>query len=68
MEHTDCCFLFDNEALYGISTRSLGIEKPNYESINRLIAQVISTCFWNRLWQTINFILLIVNFEPDFFI
>ena len=52
MEHTDCCFLFDNEALYGISTRSLGIEKPSYESINRLIAQVISTWFRNSLCRT----------------
>ena len=52
MEHTDCCFLFDNEALYGISTRSLGIEKPSYESINRLIAQVISTLFRNSLCRT----------------
>ena len=43
MEHTDCCFMFDNEALYGISNRFLGVEKPNYESINRLIAQVISS-------------------------
>ena len=41
MEYTDCCFLFDNEALYDICDRSLGIEKPSYESINRLIAQVI---------------------------
>ena len=43
MEHTDCCFLFDNEALYGICNRSLDMEKPSYESINRLIAQVISS-------------------------
>ena len=40
MEYTDCCFLFDNEALYDICCQSLAIEKPNYESINRLIAQV----------------------------
>ena len=43
MEHTDCCFLFDNEALYDICDRSLGIENPGYESINRLIAQAISS-------------------------
>ena len=29
MEHTDCCFLFDNEALYSICNRSLDMEKPN---------------------------------------
>ena len=43
MEQTDCCFLFDNEALFGICNRSLDMEKPSYESINRLIAQVISS-------------------------
>ena len=40
MKHSDCCFLFDNEALYNICNQSLAIEKPNYESINRLVAQV----------------------------
>ena len=34
--------MFDNEALYDICTRSLDVEKPSYESINRLIAQVES--------------------------
>lgn len=42
MEYTDCCFMFDNEALYDICTRSLNVENPSYESINRLIAQVES--------------------------
>ena len=42
MDYTDCCFMFDNEALYDICTRSLDVEKPTYESINRLIAQVES--------------------------
>ena len=42
MDFTDCCFMFDNEALYDICTRSLDVEKPSYESINRLIAQVES--------------------------
>ena len=40
MRYSDCCFLFDNEALYDICYQSLAIEKPSYESINRLIAQV----------------------------
>jgi len=33
----------DNEAIYDICRRSLGIEKPNYTNLNRLIAQVISS-------------------------
>ena len=39
-ERSDCVFLFENEALYDICHRSLGVERPTYESINRLIAQV----------------------------
>ena len=52
MEFTDCCFMFDNEALYDICTRSLDVEKPTYGSINRLIAQVEYKNFkpaWNSV-------------------
>ena len=40
MNTTDCVFMFDNEALYDICYRHLFIEKPNYNSLNRLVAQV----------------------------
>jgi tubulin alpha len=43
LEHTDVAFLLDNEAIYDITKRSLGIEKPTYRNLNRLIAQVISS-------------------------
>jgi len=43
LEHTDCAFLLDNEAIYDISKRSLGIARPTYQNLNRLIAQVISS-------------------------
>lgn len=43
LEHTDCTFTLDNEALYDVCTRSLGITHPSYENLNRLIAQVISS-------------------------
>jgi len=33
----------DNEAIYDICRRSLGIEKPTYTNLNRLISQVISS-------------------------
>ena len=39
LEHSDCSFMVDNEAIYDICRKSLGIERPDYENLNRLIAQ-----------------------------
>jgi len=39
LEHSDCSFMVDNEAIYDICRRNLGFERPNYENLNRLIAQ-----------------------------
>jgi len=43
MEHSDVAFMVDNEALYDICKRNLGIERPSYTNLNRLIAQCISS-------------------------
>jgi tubulin alpha len=43
LEHSDCSFMVDNEAIYDICRRNLGIERPNYENLNRLIAQGTSS-------------------------
>jgi len=43
LEHTDVAFMLDNEAIYDICRRSLGIARPSYTNLNRLIAQVISS-------------------------
>ncbi len=43
LEHTDVEFLIDNEAIYDVCRRNLGIERPTYTNLNRLIAQVISS-------------------------
>jgi len=43
LEHSDCCFMVDNEAIYEICTRNLGVERPTFNNINRLIAQVVSS-------------------------
>merc|ERR1712241_1292224 len=43
LEHSDCAFMVDNEAIYDICRRSLDIERPTYTNLNRLIAQVISS-------------------------
>lgn len=39
LEHSDCSFMVDNEAIYDICRRNLGLERPNYVNLNRLIAQ-----------------------------
>ena len=43
LEHTDVAFMLDNEAIYDICRKNLGIERPTYTNLNRLIAQVISS-------------------------
>merc|ERR1719474_658938 len=43
MEHSDVAFMVDNEALYDIYRRNLGIERPTYTNLNRLLAQCISS-------------------------
>lgn len=43
MEHTDCTFIVDNEAIYDICKRNLNIERPTYNSLNRIIGQVVSS-------------------------
>jgi tubulin alpha len=35
--------MLDNEAIYSICKKSLGIERPTYSNLNQLIAQVISS-------------------------
>jgi len=43
LEHTDVAFMLDNEAIYDICKNGLGLERPTYTNLNRLIAQVISS-------------------------
>ena len=31
LEHSDCAFMVDNEAIYDICRRNLDIERPNYK-------------------------------------
>lgn len=42
LEHSDCTFMVDNEAIYDMC-KNLGIERPEYADINRIIAQVVSS-------------------------
>lgn len=43
LEHSDCTFMVDNEAIYDMCRRSLDIARPTYDNLNRLIAQVVSS-------------------------
>merc|ERR1712035_258984 len=43
LEHTDCAFMVDNEAIYDICRTKLGVERPSYSNLNRMISQVVSS-------------------------
>nr|CAD7256184.1 unnamed protein product [Timema shepardi] len=43
LSNSDCAFMVDNEAIYNICRRKLGIERPSYAHLNRLIGQVVSS-------------------------
>ena len=43
LEHSDCAFMVDNEAIYDICRRNLNAERPTYTNLNRLIAQIVSS-------------------------
>uniref|UniRef100_A0A8C5PBS7 Tubulin alpha chain n=1 Tax=Leptobrachium leishanense TaxID=445787 RepID=A0A8C5PBS7_9ANUR len=43
LEHSDCAFMVDNEAIYDICKRNLDIECPTYTNLNRLIGQIVSS-------------------------
>ncbi|VDM92952.1 unnamed protein product [Onchocerca ochengi] len=43
LEHSDCSFMVDNEAIYEICRKNLSIIRPTYTNLNRLIAQIVSS-------------------------
>lgn len=43
LEHSDCAFMVDNEAIYDICRRNMDIERPSYTNLNRLIGQIVSS-------------------------
>ena len=43
MEHFECAFLVDNQAMYEACMSKLDINNPSYIHLNRLIAQVLSS-------------------------
>lgn len=43
LEHSDCAFMVDNEAIYDICKRNLDIDHPSYNNLNRIIGQIVSS-------------------------
>nr|XP_012374229.2 tubulin alpha-1B chain-like [Dasypus novemcinctus] len=43
LEHSDCAFVVDNEAIYDICRRNLDLERPTYTNLNRLVSQIVSS-------------------------
>ena len=43
LEHCEVAFLVDNQAIYQICKDKLGIERPRYVNLNRLISQIVSS-------------------------
>ncbi|KDQ29457.1 hypothetical protein PLEOSDRAFT_1076198 [Pleurotus ostreatus PC15] len=43
LEHSDCSFMVDNEAIYDICKQKLNVASPSFTNLNRLIAQVVSS-------------------------
>jgi len=43
LEHSDCAFMVDNEAIYDICKNNLDVERPTYSNLNRLIGQIVSS-------------------------
>jgi tubulin alpha len=43
LDHTEVSLLLDNEAIYEIIQKKIGIKHPSYDNLNRLISKVISS-------------------------
>ena len=43
LEHSDCAFMVDNEAIYDLCRRNLDIDRPSYTNLNRMISQIVSS-------------------------
>ncbi|SCV03789.1 LANO_0G06260g1_1 [Lachancea nothofagi CBS 11611] len=43
LEHADCTFMVDNEAIYEMCKKNLDISRPSFSNLNNLIAQVVSS-------------------------
>ncbi|XP_025094504.1 tubulin alpha-8 chain-like [Pomacea canaliculata] len=42
LEHSDCSFLLDNQAIFQLCKTKLDVDRPSYSNLNRLVCQAIS--------------------------
>lgn len=71
MDHVDCSFLVDNEAIYEICQRKLKIDRPIYEDLNQIISQVelsLQTAFLFKIVFLICFYQCYVIDNSNFFV
>ena len=54
LEHIDLSFLFDNEAVFRICRGKLGVQRPSFINMNRLIAQIVSSITALRFEGSLN--------------
>ena len=64
LEHSDCAFMVDNEAIYDICRKSLDVERPTYTNLNRLIGQIVSSITASLRWVISNNICLALFTRP----
>ena len=57
LEHCDCAFMVDNEAIYELCTKRLNVDRPSYTNLNRIISQV------NNSSEISNYVLFSENVE-----
>lgn len=53
LEHSECCFMVDNEAIYDTCRRQLEIMSPTYTNLNRLISQLVSRYFLGKHFKVL---------------
>ncbi|CAD8101884.1 unnamed protein product [Paramecium sonneborni] len=67
-EKADLSIMLENSALYRVANQQLDIENPNYSTINRMIAQLISSVTQSSRFNGTRFVDLIemrMNVIPD---
>lgn len=52
---SECAFTIDNEAVYEICAKNLGIDRPHYKNLNRVIAQTVSSTTTSLRFEGNNF-------------
>jgi tubulin alpha len=63
LEHSDCAFMVDNEAIYDICRRNLDIERPTYTNLNRLIGQIVSSITASLRYLNPNYPWMHIHFQ-----